>query len=75
MDWLILSALLWVALGLIGWRIVRRRRSRQSLCRNCQYDYLDVCRDPRRPHARECDIYLPIEDADEEEYREYSQEG
>ena len=70
MEWVALSAVLWVAVLVAGLRVVQRRRARRSLCRNCQYDYLDVCQDPRRPRATECDVYLPIEEEALEEDEE-----
>jgi hypothetical protein len=70
MEWLLLSAVLWLVLLVAGWRWRLRRKGRKSLCRNCQYDYLDICDLPHRPYARECDTYLPIEDVEYEELDE-----
>lgn len=71
MDWLLMSAALWIAVIVVGRQVWRRRRSRRSLCGSCQYDHLDLCDDARRPYATECETYLPIEeeieDTDEEE--------
>jgi hypothetical protein len=62
MDWLLMSLALVIAVIVVGRRLWRRRTSRQSLCRNCQYDHLDICDDPRRPSAAECETYLAIEE-------------
>jgi hypothetical protein len=70
MQWLVLSAVLWLVLVVVGWRWWLRRKRRRSLCRNCQYDYLDICDLPQRPYAQECDTYLPIEDVEYEELDE-----
>jgi len=72
MQWLLLSVVLWIVLVAVAWRVWRRRRARGSLCRNCQYDHLDICDLPQRPYTQECETYLPI--GDEEGFGEYEED-
>ena len=65
MQWLALSTVLWIALGVVGLRWLRRRRKKNSLCHRCRYDLLDICDRPERPYAQECDLFQELEDEDD----------